>query len=323
MQNLKVNKSKQKPQILQDSFKNNGYLYLKQYLNTKAALRTITKLLVDEGKCDVALNTLPISSDMPSTLQDSNSKPGFNLMSRQDWIASDQHIHSLLESDKIAHMMDLLSTCSTTPSNTCSSTTTSRPSVSQVQKKKKRSQSSNSSSKLTESPQPPLPPLKCFIPFKWLRAVPKGLHTGLHRDSFYTSYIHSKIITVWIAISDVEIERGALVVAEGSHSSPSWRPVHELYSNTPGSGDGTTEGWVATSPSEIFHLLDPDLLNSKSHCLSEPDNEQKKKKIEQVFKTTNFKKGDVVFLDGNVFHMTAVNQTGKVRITCDVRWICL
>jgi hypothetical protein len=138
------------------------------------------------------------------------------------------------------------------------------------------------------------------VPFKWLRKVGKGLYTGLHCDHVYVGYLHDRILTCWIPLSDISLENGSLIVSPKSHTSHIWDSIHQSYDNNPLDND-TNSGW-----------LDPVVIVTEL--------EQKQKPL---FLSTNFKMGDVVVLDMKMMHMTAMNVTDEFRFSCDTRWVPL
>ncbi|KAJ3359861.1 hypothetical protein HDU91_004783 [Kappamyces sp. JEL0680] len=146
------------------------------------------------------------------------------------------------------------------------------------------------------------------VPFKWLRAVGTGLFTGLHKDDVYVGGISPHQLTVWIPFSPIPTSKGSLVVAPESHRSPRWQRVHGLYDHPKAGaqGDGTTAGWLTRDPCDIMPLLDPP-------CGGDAD--------DVVFCSADFLPGDVVVLDLNTIHMTAMNTLDVWRISCDTRWI--
>jgi hypothetical protein len=138
------------------------------------------------------------------------------------------------------------------------------------------------------------------LPFKWLRAVGSGLYTGLHCDKVYVGHISSKIITAWIPISPIKTSNGALIIATGSHSNETWKPIRDSYSNSKVGSDGTSSGWLTTDPNDVTALVGND-------------------KIKWV--SADFLPGDIVILDIDTFHMTATNVKDEWRLSCDTRFV--
>ena len=137
------------------------------------------------------------------------------------------------------------------------------------------------------------------VPFKWLRAVGTGLFTGLHCDNVYVGHMAERMVTAWIPLDDVPMEKGSLVVAAGSHRDKTWQPIRESYATQPVGKDGTMSGWLCMDPNDIYERLADDQVNWVS---------------------TDFRLGDVCILDLKVMHMTATNITNEWRLSCDTRW---
>jgi ectoine hydroxylase-related dioxygenase (phytanoyl-CoA dioxygenase family) len=132
------------------------------------------------------------------------------------------------------------------------------------------------------------------IPFKWLRRVGTGLYTGLHCDYVYVGKIHKEILTVWMPLTDIELERGALIISPESHRNKQWQPIQQNYLEKP-LENGTNSGW-----------LNPHQLGFSPRWVSR-----------------DFKMGDVVILHSKVMHMTAMNMLQVDRYSVDTRWIPL
>jgi hypothetical protein len=142
------------------------------------------------------------------------------------------------------------------------------------------------------------------IPFKWLRAVGSDLFTGLHNDHIYVGHLADRMITCWIPLCEISFEKGPMVIAPKSHSSPAWKKVQDLYQEKDLKSDGTSSGWLTRDPNTVLHLVEDNPLNPES----------------PFFCTSNFSPGDVVVLDLKTIHMTAKNISDEYRISCDTRW---
>lgn len=180
------------------------------------------------------------------------------------------------------------------------------------------------------------------LPFKWLRSVSKGLYTGLHSDIVYVGDISKDIITIWIPLKDIPADHGGLVVSPGSHRNYQWSGVRNDYANgLSGKINGTKSGWLCEDPVEISSRLLPDdeplsiehdenleLSHTNKRLRTKKQTKPKTQKAcirttEARWATHNFKAGDIVLLDLNVFHMTAKNTSDIPRVSCDTRWIPL
>lgn len=146
------------------------------------------------------------------------------------------------------------------------------------------------------------------IPFKWLRAVPPGLFTGVHFDRVYFPAMNDNTQTAWTPLGDVPVEHGAMMVCEGAH-----RHGHPRYdvlrsyltgegavSGTRAAGNGTDSGWYARDAAQVVR----DCPGAR-------------------WLTADLRAGDVVILPLETLHCTAVNTLQRHRISCDVRWVPL
>jgi ectoine hydroxylase-related dioxygenase (phytanoyl-CoA dioxygenase family) len=140
-------------------------------------------------------------------------------------------------------------------------------------------------------------PLSC-MPYKWLRAVSKGLFTGIHMDKVYFP-IHSSVglLTLWIPLGDISPHQGSLIFIPGSHSSKDFEPIRLSYGNSKVGPDGTRSGW-----------LDPSLLNGLNES-------------SDFWKGGEYRMGDVVLLGLETLHQTTPNQTDYWRLSIESRWM--
>ena len=66
--------------------------------------------------------------------------------------------------------------------------------------------------------------------YKWLRAVPRALFTGVHVDAVYMSRGSPSLLTAWVPLErSATLELGALALARGSHASPGLARVRATY----------------------------------------------------------------------------------------------
>jgi hypothetical protein len=150
---------------------------------------------------------------------------------------------------------------------------------------------------------PPYQPL----PYKWLRAVPPGLFTGVHCDQVYFPGADERCYTAWIPIGDVPVEHGAMMVCEGAFRGGHARydALRQRYlvrggaSGTRQRGNGADHGWYARDASQVVR-------ECGQGCR---------------WLTADIHAGDVVVLPMETLHCTAVNTTQRHRISADVRWL--
>jgi hypothetical protein len=134
--------------------------------------------------------------------------------------------------------------------------------------------------------------------FKWLRAAWNAFFTGAHLDRVYMGRGSQNVVTTWIPFDDATCELGALAVLEGSNRLPGFARLQETYGELDVERDNFTgTGWFATDP-ETMSALDP----------------------AAVWRTTDYRAGDIVLFGMRTIHMSTANTTDRVRISCDVRW---
>ena len=131
------------------------------------------------------------------------------------------------------------------------------------------------------------------IPFKWLRAVPTGLFTGIHLDRVYFRH-HPSLITSWIPLGNMTRYHGSLILVPKSHTDPKLEPLRQGYGSTNVGSDGTASGW-----------LDPESLNHYN--------------LDWV--GGEYQLGDVVLVGLDTLHRSLPNQSSQWRLSCEIRWL--
>lgn len=144
------------------------------------------------------------------------------------------------------------------------------------------------------------------VPFKWLRAVPPGLFTGVHMDRVYFPDFDLSTHTTWLPLGDCPVESGSMLVCEGAH-----RFGHIRYdrlrceylegrkaAGTRAAGNGTDNGWWCEDALQIVRECSPGVR----------------------WLTADMHAGDVLVLPLETLHTTAVNTTSAYRVSADVRW---
>lgn len=134
--------------------------------------------------------------------------------------------------------------------------------------------------------------------FKWLRAAWNSFFTGAHVDRVYMGRGSNNVITTWVPFDDATIELGALAVLQGSHRLPGFDRLQSTYGDLDVERDnfeGT--GWFGTNPLELS-AMDPSAQ----------------------WRVTDYRAGDIIMFGMRTVHMSTVNVTNRVRISCDVRW---
>ncbi|EDO44135.1 predicted protein [Nematostella vectensis] len=134
--------------------------------------------------------------------------------------------------------------------------------------------------------------------YKWLRAVEPCGFTGVHVDNVYMSRGTDKLLTVWTPFSDVTMEMGSLAMCEGSHKLPSFDHFQDTYGSLDLDKEGVVgSGWFSEDANEITQ------------------------RFGGKWKIADFKAGDVLIFTQRTVHMSSVNATQRVRISCDTRWL--
>ena len=132
--------------------------------------------------------------------------------------------------------------------------------------------------------------------FKWLRGVPTGRFTGAHCDIVYMGRGTHELVTSWLPFGENPVEMGALAVLAGSHTLPGFAQLRSTYGTMDHERDGLDgTGWLSLDPAE------PARFGGK-------------------WLTADFSPGDILVFGMQTMHMTTTNVTGRVRISCDVRW---
>jgi len=166
---------------------------------------------------------------------------------------------------------------------------------------------------------------KC-VHYKWMRAIPRGISTGVHIDRAYLGKGSQLTHTCWIPLGDIPMKQGTLIVCKGSHTHPGLEHLRKNQDD-----NGVYAGWLSQDPNFIFDEVkkkeaESSTQNSKQHEETdnkrvEPETEQKEKTTELSWVGTHFSAGDVVILGMDVFHMSTTNSTNKYRLSCDTRWL--
>ncbi len=131
--------------------------------------------------------------------------------------------------------------------------------------------------------------------FIFLRAVPKGKFTHMHCDSGFFTRSTKKVLTCWIAFSEITLDKGPLFIVEKSHS---FNDVKRNFANFD----------VMKSPKK------------KASIRENPIDFAKKRNVKLL--TTNFTPGDVLIFGMLTVHGSFENHSEdkKIRLTCDVRY---
>lgn len=145
--------------------------------------------------------------------------------------------------------------------------------------------------------------------YKWLRGMHKGGNTGCHMDRVYMNRGSSDLLTCWIPLDHLTLDMSVLAVLEGSHrldrsDDDEFMKLQQTYANLDVDRDrlqGT--GWFTEDPMEFYHF------KTEDQRFAQP-----------IWKTTAFSAGDILIFTMRTIHMSSVNLTRKLRLSCDTRW---
>jgi hypothetical protein len=129
----------------------------------------------------------------------------------------------------------------------------------------------------------------------FLRVGVTGRATGLHYDYPFFTRAHDQVWTVWLPLGDVPMERGPLVMVEGSHR---FRDLIEPMKGFDVTKDSTRKADLGADAVSFARERGTRLL------------------------TADFAPGDLAVFGMYVAHGSLDHHetSGRVRISCDVRW---
>ena len=131
--------------------------------------------------------------------------------------------------------------------------------------------------------------------YMFLRVAVPGRATGLHFDYPFFTRAHDRVWTVWLPLGDVPMDRGPVVVVEGSHR------FDDLT--------GGVRGFDVARDTSRRAQIDADAIGFAASRGAR-------------LLTADFEAGDLALfgmytLHGSLDHHDAA---GRVRVSCDVRW---
>ena len=131
--------------------------------------------------------------------------------------------------------------------------------------------------------------------YKWLRAVGVEEFTGAHMDHVYMGRGSKRVLTTWVPLDDLPLERGVLAVCRGSHNLESFARLRETYGRMDVDRD-RAQGWFTNDPGEITEAFGGQ------------------------WQTTAFGAGDVLIFGMHLMHASTTNTRDRWRLSCDVRF---
>jgi ectoine hydroxylase-related dioxygenase (phytanoyl-CoA dioxygenase family) len=131
--------------------------------------------------------------------------------------------------------------------------------------------------------------------YLFLRAVPGGRFTHMHCDAGFFTRTTERVLTCWIAYTDIDLDRGPLFVVEGSHE---FTDIRERFGGFDVVRNKDRKASIDDHPADFARARDTRLL------------------------TAHFRPGDVL-----VFGMYTVHgafehraEDNRVRLTTDIRY---
>lgn len=131
--------------------------------------------------------------------------------------------------------------------------------------------------------------------YLFLRAVVAGQFSRIHCDSGFFTRTTERVLTCWIAFTEVPLQRGALFVVEGSHT---WPETLATYRGFDVARDTDRTAAIADHPADLAEARGTRLL------------------------TADYRPGDVLVFAMYTLHGTFEHHDpdDKIRLTCDVRY---
>ncbi|MDC0968982.1 phytanoyl-CoA dioxygenase family protein [Alphaproteobacteria bacterium] len=131
--------------------------------------------------------------------------------------------------------------------------------------------------------------------FIFLRAVAGGKFTHMHCDSGFFTRKTEKVLTCWLVLTDVTLEKGPLFIIKDSHK---FKDIYEKYKGFDVDIHKNIKATIDTHPVDFAKERNTKIL------------------------TAEFKPGDTLIFGMYTVHGTFENHTkdNKIRLTCDIRF---
>jgi ectoine hydroxylase-related dioxygenase (phytanoyl-CoA dioxygenase family) len=143
------------------------------------------------------------------------------------------------------------------------------------------------------------------LDYVWPRAVGPGRSEPTHCDWVYMCRGSRRLLTIWIPLIDVPLERGPLMILENSHHPNS---LTRSYLKIDADRLGVLEG---------VRFRHGRLMKGASYS-KRPD--RVRAEFGTRWLTEDFGLGDVVIFDPRTLHTTLDNQTEGLRLSVDMRF---
>ena len=131
--------------------------------------------------------------------------------------------------------------------------------------------------------------------FIFLRAVARGKFTHMHCDAGFFTRATQKVLTCWLAFTDVPPNKGPLFIIEGSHK---YEDIYKKYYGFDVDKNKDLKATIDTHPIDFAKKRNSKIL------------------------TTDFNPGDILIFGMYTVHGTFENHSkdNKIRLTCDIRF---
>ena len=139
--------------------------------------------------------------------------------------------------------------------------------------------------------------------YMWLRPGPVGCSTGLHCDHPFFTHNANRVCTVWMALGDIPVSDGPLMIVEGSNKFTDL--IESMRSD-----DDQVESSAEVAQQAAYQRQSTDDILAfvrarKTRLLTE-----------------DFQAGDLIAFSMFTLHGSLDNHSpiGRTRLSCDVRW---
>jgi hypothetical protein len=131
--------------------------------------------------------------------------------------------------------------------------------------------------------------------YLFLRAVPGGRFTHMHCDAGFFTRATDRVLTCWIAYTDIDLDRGPLFVVEGSHEFPD---IRRRFDGFDVARDKDRKASIDEHPADFARSRGTRLL------------------------TARFRPGDVLIFGMYTVHGALEHHASdnKIRLTTDIRY---
>ena len=139
------------------------------------------------------------------------------------------------------------------------------------------------------------------LDLKIIRVQRPGRSTGIHCDVVYMGRGTKRLGSCWIPLGDISVEQGPLALCAGSNSLPGFAKLRETYGHYDvdrtlmRGANGSFSGWFGSDLTEITE------------------------RFGGRWRTANYRAGDVVVFTPYTMHCGLDNNSGRYRLSSDIR----